>query len=159
MIKNRNSPMNKFAMGSSAHHRPPNIRYSSSRRFQYSFVGFQGATSLRTACRRISGRRFSGREATTGNTTVVRRLVNRFFKWVYLVQYRPKNLRMFLISMFSFWLCGFHVVYPIIKGLVPSPSGFEIRQLPPIPSSLLGKDAQHILTPYQTMSHSLLPCR
>ena len=73
-MKNRNSPMNKFAMGSSAHHRPPNIRYSFSRRFQYSFVGFQGATSLRTACRRISGRRFSGREATTGNTSAVHRL-------------------------------------------------------------------------------------
>lgn len=74
MIKGRNSLMNKFAMCSSPHHRSPNIWYSSSRRFQHSFVGFQGATSLRTACRSISGRHFSGREATTVNKSAVRRL-------------------------------------------------------------------------------------
>ena len=33
---------------------------------------------------------------------------------------------MLLTSMCSFWLCGPPVVYPIIKGFVPSPSPLEL---------------------------------
>ena len=41
------------------------------------------------------------------------------------------SLRVFLISMRSFCLCGFRVAHPIINGLVPSPARFETRLVRP----------------------------
>ena len=41
------------------------------------------------------------------------------------------NLRFFLISIYSFCLCGSRVAYPIINGLIPSPARFETRLVRP----------------------------